>query len=721
MFLLKKSIKNITIYNAEKGSFGVKVIVLLSLAIIFISLIKPYSAFADVYGRADVSYQETTTSTAGKTTESYNLFQAYSLGFNHALTSTIMLTADVRLVNNDINGRETEDIFPTFYLNFRPPAMYYLSFSYNRSENIPPDGDPITTSNTNASFLLPLEGWPSLALSYNYSTMSDYLSPHKIDNTYSVTNFNTGYNFSFLETATNLNYSYTYPVAEDNVAETRTENPSQNVTANFSRSFGDGKVQTSANIGYNESQSINESKGLPIRFEQEITAADGLYLLDATPLIGALTSTPALIDNNTSASAGIDPLDTGTFRNIGIKLTTAESVAKIHLNLSTTDPNISTYVNTPAVFVWQLYTSNDGTSWTLFSGTLTTAFESAFQRIVFTFAETSALYFKVVNTAFPAGALPINVTEIEAIRFINSTPTTRLTYTTKRDFGGFNISYSPITILNLNYTINYDHSYRDLYNFDSTGINQSVGLNAVIMPQYLNLATNYTTATNKTKEERTSGAISTTEFGSNSYAITFSSIPLPTVNASLNYGYSESLTSGTIDSTNNSVSGNVFMNLYKGVDLGLGSTLSESKSLKANSTTDSTSYYSNLSLVPWKPVTVVINGWSTTTQTTGVGSSTTNSLITNFSYTPTRTLYLLASITIEPASSQSYSVNWLPTRNTQVSARYGISGDVTNMGGDFSWTPIQRLSLRVGYVGTTTDNATSDHTESIFASASLSL
>ena len=181
------------------------------------------------------------------------------------------------------------------------------------------------------------------------------------------------------------------------------------------------------------------------------------------------------------------------------------------------------------------------------------------------------------------------------------------------------------------------------------------------------------------------------------------------------------MTSGTIDSTNNSVSGNVFMNLYKGVDLGLGSTLSESKSLKANSTTDSTSYYSNLSLVPWKPVTVVINGWSTTTQTTGVGSSTTNSLITNFSYTPTRTLYLLASITIEPASSQSYSVNWLPTRNTQVSARYGISGDVTNMGGDFSWTPIQRLSLRVGYVGTTTDNATSDHTESIFASASLSL
>src|SRR3989338_6328554 len=120
-------------------------------AIIFMSLIKPYSAFADVYGRADVSHQETTTSTAGKTTESYSLFQGYSLGFNHALTSTIMLSADVRLVNNNNNGKETEDIFPTFYLNYRPPGMYYLSLSYNRSENIPPYGDPITTSNTNAS------------------------------------------------------------------------------------------------------------------------------------------------------------------------------------------------------------------------------------------------------------------------------------------------------------------------------------------------------------------------------------------------------------------------------------------------------------------------------------------------------------------------------------------------------------------------------------------
>ena len=261
MFLLKKSVKNITLYNTEKGSFGVKIIVLLFLAIIFISLIKPYSAFADVYGRADVSYQETTTSTAGKTTETYSLFQGYSLGFNHALTSTIMLSADVRLVNNNNNGKETEDIFPTFYLNYRPPAMYYLSFSYNRSENIPPDGDPITTSNTNASFALPLEGWPSLALSYNNSTVSDYLNPHKIDNVSSVASFNTGYNFSFLETATSLNYSYTHPVTEDNVAKTRSENPSHNVVANFSRSFVDKKIQNIA-----RKPKIEEVIGLVLNF-----------------------------------------------------------------------------------------------------------------------------------------------------------------------------------------------------------------------------------------------------------------------------------------------------------------------------------------------------------------------------------------------------------------------------------------------------------------------
>lgn len=695
---------------------------LLLLAVVFMSVIRPDNAVAAVYGRADMSYQKTTSTTAGQTAESSSLSQGYSLGFNHALTSAITIAGDVRWSMYDTGTKQTEDVYPVFYLTYTPPSMYYLSFSYNRNEYIPPGGDRIAISNMNASFALPLEKWPSLALSYNLSTTSDYLYPHKIDTETENKNLNTNYNIIFLETSANLNYSYSDPVTKDNVAKTKSETPSHQVSANLSRPFWDQRIQTGVNIGYNQAENINESLGAPVQFEQKITASDGLYLITATPAIGALASTPALIDNNTGASAGIDL--NGINRNIGLRFATAESVHKINLYISTSDPNIATYVNnSPTYFGWQLYISSDGTNWTLF-GTPTASYDAAYSRIVFTFTETSALYFKVVNTLFPAGALTINVTEIEAIGFFNSTPTVKLTSVTKRDFGGLNISFAPITRLSMNYNINYDHSTRDVSRFETTGVNQGGGLSLIVVPEYLNLTTNYTTSTTKSSRETTTGQTSALEAGTNSYALSLSTTPLPTLNASLNYGYNESLTDGDVSSTSNSTSGNIFMRLYKGVNLGLTSTLSASKDLKANSTTDAASHSANLNLVPWRPLTIVVNGGISDSATQQAGAETHSSgktLNANLSYTPTRSLYLAASFTIEPTSSQSYSATWLPTRNTQVSARYGSAGNATNMGGDFSWTPIYRLVLHIGYTGTQTDNMTHDHSEAIFASASLNL
>ncbi|MDP2682889.1 MAG: hypothetical protein Q8P28_08830 [Deltaproteobacteria bacterium] len=715
--------RGVSTYNIGKGSCGAGLTALLFFVIALISLVRPNAVFA-IDARADMSYQKTTTSSGGKTTESSSYNESYTFGLSHAPTSTIMILADVRLSKFIVNGKETSDTFPMFFLNYTPPAveLYYLSLGYTRNETVPPGGDPISISNMNASFTLPGDRWPSVSLFYNQAKNNDYLDPHKLDTVSINQGFNTTYGFSFLETATNLNYSFSDPIIIDRVGKTKNETQSHLVSAGLVRSFWDKKINTNANMGHSQSETTTKSLGGPQRLDKERTASEGLFALDITPTVDPLVSTPALIDNSTTSSAGIDL--NGLDRNIGIRFTTSQSVFKIHLYINTADPNIKTYVDNDQ-FGLQLYTSSDGTNWT--STVPTVSYEPAISSpgglagtgIVFNFSETSALFFKVVNTKFPAGAGAINVTEIEAIGHLTSTPTEIVSFTTIRDFGGFGLSFSPLTRLNMSYNLSYDHSTQSFNDTDTTSIGQGVGLNSVVVPQYLNLSTSYSTS--KVSSNSTTGS---TETGEDSYSLSFSSSPLPALNASLNYGYSEALTGGETYSKTNSISGNVFMNLYKGVDLGFGSSVGETKDIKANSKTNSINSYGNLNLIPWRSMTIIVNGGTSgsTTETAGKETdSSSQSLNTVISYTPTRNIYLSASIGIEPTSSQTYNITWLPSRNIQTSARYGISGDVINRGADISWTPVSRLSLRVGYSGTKTDNVTNDHTDSVFASASLRL
>lgn len=715
---LKTPRRNIfTYYNdIGKGSCGAGITAFLLFVIALTSLMRPDTVFA-IDARADITYQKTTTTSGGQTVERSNLNETYIFGVSHALTSTIMVLGDVRLSKIRINGKETSDIFPMFFLSYTPPAvnLYYISLGYTRNETVPPGGDPFSTSNINASFTLPGDRWPSFSLFYNQAMNNDYKEPHLLDNISINKGVNTTYDFRFLETATNLNYSYSEPVLIDRVGKTKTDTQSHIVSAGLLRSFWDKKINTNLNIGHNQFETTLKSIGAAQTFEQERTASEGLFALDTTPTVDSLASTPALINNDTSSSAGIDL--NGSDRNIGLRLTTSQSVLRLHLYISTVDPNIATYVSANN-FGWQLYTSSNGTNWTLIG--VTTSWDSVNQRIVFTLSsETSAEYFKVVNTLFPAGAQTINVTEIEAIGRLTSTPTQIFRITTVRDFGSFGFSFSPISRLSINYNISYDNITQDLNNTDVTNLSQGVGLRTVIVPQYLNVFTSYSTL--KTSSKSTA---SSSETGLDNYSLSISSSPLPTINTSLNYGYSESLTGGTAYAKTNSINGNIFMNLYKGVDLGLGSLIAESKDLNANSETNSTNSYVNLNLVPWRPLTIIVNGSDSNSvvKTAGQKKDTSGqSLNTVISYIPTKNIFISTTIGIEPISSQTYNVTWFPSRNIQTSLRYGITGDVTNRGADIGWSPIPRLTLRVGYNGTRTDNATNDGTDSVFANVSLRL
>ena len=686
------------------------------VAIMIIAFIEPAALSARIRGRADFNYQQNTTSGGGVSDSSSSLNQDYTIGFDKVLTKTITVSGEMRYsILKNTNGEKTTDYFPMLFLNFNPPSLYNFSFGYNRTESAP-SGERISSSSMNASFNLPAGAMFSPSLTYNRSTTRDHLTPHKVNTVSTNMGLNMSYGFDFLDSKTNLGYSFNRSVMEDKVGNIEMESPNHLLTAGIARTFWDEKIKTSANIGYNRSETINVSNGEPTRFEYFLVSDEGLFAVDTTPSTDFLVDTPDLIDNNTGASAGMDL--NGFFRNIGLKFAIAQSVHKLHLYVDTSDPNISTYD-----FGWELYTSDDGINWTLVSIN-STSFDSAFSRMVFEFDETSARYIKVVNTLFPSGALAINVTELDALGYVLATPKLKLKTVSTRKFGGFRFSIVPVKRMNLSYNIDYDNSFQDTNRSNSTNIGQNISMNFIVMPRYLTVSAAFATTNSSSSQDdgALNGERSSTDSTTNNYSVSFSSRPLKTLNGSINYGHAESIESGSLTSASNSLSGNLFMELYEGIDLGVGSSLSFSKSPQADSKTESVSYNGNLKLVPWKSVRLVTNGTISRSATEKEGEknlSHGSSLNTRISYTPTRRLYLSVSLAFEPSSAQSLSVTWLMTKKLQLSGRYGKSGNRTNIGANLSWAPLSWLDLYVNYSGMVTDNSTNDKSEAISLRASV--
>ena len=699
-------------------------IITLFLLVMLANFIYPNIGIAGFSAGVDASYYKTTSTTAGKTVESTSSNQGYSLNLTHALTSTINISGDVRWSITEKNGQQREDMYPLFYLSYTPPSMYYFSFSFNRSEVFPPGGDRIATSNMNIVFSIPLEKWPSISFTYNRTTTQDFLDVHKTNSVSTDKALNLSYGFSFLGVSTNLNYSYTNPISEDKVSNTKTETQNHNVSVGLGRLFLDKKIQTSANFGYGETTRIDESLGAPTRFEEELAAAEGLFSVDTSPTVDTLSGTPALIDNNTSSPAVSNDLDTTISANIGLRFAVAQTVHKIHIYINTSATITSTYPN----FGWQLYTSNDGTNWTQSGGILTTSYEAVtYTRFVFTFSEVSAKYFKIVNQYNGATGSNIFVTEIEAFSYKNVTPTLTLTTKTKRDFGGINISFTPNNRLNTSYSVNYNHDTNDSNDYESIGVNQSVNVNLIIIPQYLICATGYTTTNSRVtqKASATAATYTETESGTDNYTISLSSTPLDTLGLNLNYGYTEALTGGETYSTSDSLNGSIFMRLYKGINLNFGGSMSKSEDFKSASKSSSLNYSGNLELTPWRVLTLIISRSTSITSTETAGGeaspTTADSLSTAFTFSPTRKIYISGTYNIEPTSSQSYSVSWLFVRNLQAALNLGLSGETTSMGANISWSPTPRLTLHFGYAATRIDNITQDKSDSVSASMSLRL
>jgi hypothetical protein len=682
--------------------------------------LSPHITFAEIVNiraNADMSYsQSKATSALGETSSSWSLNQNYRLNLSKSLTRTITFRGDVSLSISDSKGGERrERIFPFFTLNFSPPRLarrwYNLNFSYNVTQTVPSEGVNIRSTHTSASLNLPFERWPAISLNYNRSTQQDDLSPHILDSVNNSIGLQTSYGFEFLGTEASTSYSFSGDITESKPVETKSENVNHFVGIGFSRDFWKERISTSANFGFRYTQFTTESLGAPQRFQTGVPANQGVSgIFTGTPFDATdpFFTNNALIDGNINASAGIN-LDTQS-SNIVIGFDTAQELNEINLNITTA---LTKAIIDTLLFGWQLFTSDDGISWTSFGVQFPVYEEIPSRRFVFSFTERTARFFRLVNTNAPNTGSPIDVSEMEGLGFILATPSQSFTNTQTADFGGFGISFAATKALTIRYNASYSHAHEDLSDRDSTGVTQGVSLGYTVIPRYLSLSASFVTSSSKS-----TGSVAGV---SRSYALSFSSSPLPTLGGGVGLRRSESLSGSDKISRSDSLSASVDIRLYRGVDLTVSSNFSESIQFTDNSTSQSIAFLGDIRLQPWKPFSVVMSGVVSRSEREREGvksTGTTESLNGNFNLNLSQKFSMSGSYSILPDFSQSYNVSWRPTRNINSSARVGFSEDSINFGADLSWRPLRRLSLNLGYSGTRSEE-TDAKSDSFFARGSL--
>jgi hypothetical protein len=190
----------------------------------------------------------------------------------------------------------------------------------------------------------------------------------------------------------------------------------------YQDTHADGRLSTGVTLFATEREHSSEvpSGGTPT---VQVAPVAGFSDVDPTPQISALTQNPALVDANTTASAGIDigGFASGgqTFWNMGVELPAGQSVEVVQLKTVASVPS-----NFVGQFAFSVWVSDDNTFWTLTKSSAAFVYDAANLHFRLSIPSTSRRYLKVVNTASPAAAPSVLVAEMEVFRGVGTTTAT---------------------------------------------------------------------------------------------------------------------------------------------------------------------------------------------------------------------------------------------------------------------------------------------------------
>ncbi len=581
------------------------------------------SAFAEgISGWLNLNYSNTEQFEDGKKTgTSDSLFQNYYLRLDKSITPALSYQVYFRtsLTNShstDSQGNTTNTyqrvVEPAIDISLQNP-MYGLNAGYRRLEQWSTAHIIENSRRTNEFYysrfnITPYE-LPSLSLQFDRQRNYDHLSPRSTDNTITTYTGTSAYSLQYKDLKFTSNLAYTQNINEMPISITsKSKNDSFNGSYNFNynKAFWSGKVNVSA--GYQGSYVWSKS-------EQFITQT-GSVAFERTPSLGlygsgtqlqqtvdTLVSTITLSDNiyNTPATTSAGTINIGQngnkFHNIGIQLFSSEKpVDTLIIYVQNANKNITsdTILTNPGN--WKVYRSDFNLSFTWTEITIQTVTLSPFvdpvnnpdnniyrYEIKFS-APQNHLYFRAINMD-NASVSDVLVTEIEAFGTDVIPQSGKLADESTFFTQGMNLNASLRPINNLTFSFNYfinraDQSpesvldsiggiFANMFSKSTIGVEEKLRSN--ITRNYgassTWLAHRLLTTTLRLQRSEAFDNRKETDISSNTYSLTFSSSPLPTLETNLSWIKSYSYSFGEKQSQNDLYLLSIGSKLYKDVNM----------------------------------------------------------------------------------------------------------------------------------------------------------
>jgi len=550
------------------------------------------------------------------------------------------------------------DLNPYIDLTLQTP-LYKVDVGYNRRQGIVDVLNQSKTTLINNEYYTILgwwpEGLPSIDAQIRRTNLFD-IKKSSVDVKEDFVSLNPQYRYEGLQ----LQYYGTYLHTRNDLIDLDVWQYTHQGRASYTGSFFNNRValNTNYNILSQETKTETTGKGF---VSTQVFATSGLSKIDDTATTVTLDPNPALIDGNTTASAGID------------LVTNLPSLPKIQMGLDFLNPTevnqLFVWVDrelTPTIvssFSWQVFTSNDNLTWV--PRAITKVIFGTFQnRFEIDFSSVPARYVKVVTTPLlrnPLVPTDIFVTELQA--FIQ-VPAADVKGKTSRTTQLYDLDVKT-TILDTPFLF-----YELYYLFNRLDRSEQSGQQRYDVINSLN-------ATQRFSEifsgKARVGIENSTQFVDQKSLVYFydASViadPFRTLHNSLVfYGRNEEI-NGRPNDTNSIISYNTAQ-LYQGVDINLnGGVVFRKLETGENGRDFLINFQANI--VPDKKVTLGLNYSNIISRRTGGEqgsvSTYTQTLDVSLSYNPFRTLNLFAFVEYLSQTGQggrilqNYAINWSP-------------------------------------------------------------
>ncbi len=673
---------------------------LIVIFMLIVTLLQSAYAADEISGSAQIIWRSGSETTENKKEKLRSLNQTYNLGLRKDITSKINFSADV-----GVNATETEEtgtdeqkttrLFPRFRLNitndyFDANGGYQLNERGLDVLGMTSDESRLTTENWNANFITRSVKYPKLQFRYDENRTYDYELPHETDTRSEIYEATADYTYKFLNfTARRSENEIENFVQDKESTETATTSEGR---VEFRKSFWGNRITSSGNYRWTEQETERVAIGAEARFLDERDRWAGLYVLTGT---GALDDTPALIDGNIAAGAGIDIGSSGdTDQNIGAELVRTEEVEEIWIY---TEQKYTDNTNTPVQ--WDVYLSDDdNVTWDLIETNATSEYIQEEQRFKISFTPTSAKFFKVVNTT-KASFINLYVTEI---KLFGTTIEPVSTHTRENII--FDAGIRPVDWMRVTYNFTQDKSETDPDSRTTRLTAHNISARAdADLHKYLKAWAQYQKRLeyDDTESDRRS---------TDTYSLHFDSSPLETLNSSLSINHSAPKKGSVTQSRTTSSLLHIAAELREGVDLSVDGNLNYTENLVTPTETFIRTVNSDLRLKLTRALTTEIKyttDWTTTCDSDNIETSARNSTVrTDLYYRPVRSFYFRWSYELQRSSGgeestvNQYNINWVMTEKLRLNMDYRIDRNSevkTIYSADLAWNLSKVFVLRCEY------------------------